>query len=88
MSENVIETVQNDVTGLEQVAVQQAPVIEDEVKKDETAWDTAVNAAVELGHRAEDTIELLDHLWKRGVAIVMHSQPASASGDETPNVIA
>ena len=59
----------------EDIYVEQ-PVVKSMLTQDSAAVETTVAAASELGHRSEDVLEFLEHLWKRGVGVFLHSQPA------------
>lgn len=51
------------------------PVVEGAVNQDVVAVETTKNALVNVGWRVEDVVEMVDHLWQHGVALVMHNQP-------------
>lgn len=82
MTEASTENLAGDVAQVEQDVQDEAPVVETTVAQDAAAVEKTVSVGMSLGHRAEDLVQLLEELWRHGVAVVMHSKPVA---DVTPS---
>lgn len=77
MSENTEQSISGDVAGLEREAKDETPAVEAQFATDHDTFEKVVTALKEFGHDAESSLQLVTHLWNRGLVVVRK--------DETPN---